>query len=196
MTTGSELLDQLALEGHSVRSVTDGHSALEALRRSSPKWSLDVGLPDMSGYEVPAECDRTRRRGLMIVTLSGYVSSRTSVNRTRGGATSISGSPSILDLLRGLLTGTFSGRRARGGGPVADPGRRDTGQSYRDRYWPVSAARTVLAYNLTTAHRCSLCPSVSRNFGHFSAIVLSPACVARGSLAAGWDHDRSRIIVP
>ncbi len=64
----------LALDGHSVRVATDGRSALQALSAFEPHIVLlDVGLPDMDGYEV-ARCMRQacERADLMIITLSGY----------------------------------------------------------------------------------------------------------------------------
>ena len=39
--------------GHTVRTADDGRTALEALAEFAPNVALiDVGLPDMSGYEV------------------------------------------------------------------------------------------------------------------------------------------------
>lgn len=50
----------LTLMGHTVRTADDGRSALEALTEFVPNVALiDVGLPDMSGYEV-AQCIRAR----------------------------------------------------------------------------------------------------------------------------------------
>jgi PAS domain S-box-containing protein len=43
----------LTLMGHTVRTADDGRSALEALAEFAPNVALiDIGLPDMSGYEV------------------------------------------------------------------------------------------------------------------------------------------------
>ena len=43
----------LALEGHHVRAVADGPSALEAVSAAMPEIALiDIGLPEMDGYEL------------------------------------------------------------------------------------------------------------------------------------------------
>jgi signal transduction histidine kinase/CheY-like chemotaxis protein len=64
----------LALDGHSVRIASDGHSALHALPVFDPDVVLlDVGLPDMNGYEVARQIRRhSPRTDLTIITLSGY----------------------------------------------------------------------------------------------------------------------------
>ena len=64
----------LALDGHSVGVARDGHTALEALQTFQPDVVLlDVGLPDMSGYEVARQI-RAADSGShpTIITLSGY----------------------------------------------------------------------------------------------------------------------------
>jgi signal transduction histidine kinase/CheY-like chemotaxis protein len=64
----------LALDGHRVRIASDGHSALHALPVFDPDVVLlDVGLPDMNGYEVARQIRRhSPRTDLTIITLSGY----------------------------------------------------------------------------------------------------------------------------
>jgi CheY-like chemotaxis protein len=60
--------------GHEARYAADGASALaEALAHPPDVVLLDIGLPDMDGYEVAARLMRNRGpKPLFIVTLSGY----------------------------------------------------------------------------------------------------------------------------
>jgi two-component system CheB/CheR fusion protein len=64
----------LALEGHDVRLVHDGPSALTVVRDFHPDAVLlDIGMPGMDGYEV---CRRLRRMAgqqhTLVVAISGY----------------------------------------------------------------------------------------------------------------------------
>jgi signal transduction histidine kinase/ActR/RegA family two-component response regulator len=64
----------LALDGHSVAVARDGRAALQALQAFQPDVVLlDVGLPDMNGYEVARQI-RAADNGShpTIITLSGY----------------------------------------------------------------------------------------------------------------------------
>ncbi len=64
----------LELLGHGVRHVREGRAALEAVAASSPALMLvDIGLPDMDGYEVARRvraCPELRR--VVLVALTGY----------------------------------------------------------------------------------------------------------------------------
>jgi signal transduction histidine kinase/CheY-like chemotaxis protein len=62
----------LSLKGHDVQSVYDGTSALGTVKKWTPEVILlDIGLPDMQGYEVAS---RMRELGVqsVIVALTGY----------------------------------------------------------------------------------------------------------------------------
>ena len=109
----------LALEGHSVRSVTDGHSALEALPSFQPDVVLlDVGLPDMSGYEVARRIRQNHDdAGLMIVTLSGFGQQQDQRQSYEAGCDEHLVKPVDLDLLRGLLNRPRSAAARPGGAP-------------------------------------------------------------------------------
>jgi signal transduction histidine kinase/ActR/RegA family two-component response regulator len=62
----------LQLEGHSIDIVYTAQDALEHAQASSPEVILlDVGLPDMSGYEVAARL-RPQLMATQIVALTGY----------------------------------------------------------------------------------------------------------------------------
>lgn len=65
------LLDVL---GHRVETVNDGRSVLAAIERFRPDVVfLDIGLPDMDGYEVAARIRSTYPdRPLRVVALTGY----------------------------------------------------------------------------------------------------------------------------
>jgi CheY-like chemotaxis protein len=65
----------LALDGHQVQVAKDGRSGLEIVRRVRPDIVFcDIGLPDMSGYDVARALrgDESLRR-TRLVALSGYV---------------------------------------------------------------------------------------------------------------------------
>jgi PAS domain S-box-containing protein len=64
----------LTLEGHEVRTVYAAHDALEAVRSFRPQVVLlDIGLPDMDGYEVARQL-RSQQviEGMRLVAVTGY----------------------------------------------------------------------------------------------------------------------------
>jgi CheY-like chemotaxis protein len=64
----------LALKGHAVRAVHDGPAALEIVETFAPAVVLlDIGLPEMDGYEV-ARCIRGRPAGreMLLVAVTGW----------------------------------------------------------------------------------------------------------------------------
>jgi signal transduction histidine kinase/DNA-binding response OmpR family regulator len=64
----------LRLEGHEVKTVTDGHQALACSRVFAPSAVvLDIGLPGMSGYEVARRLrDMPETRRALFIALTGY----------------------------------------------------------------------------------------------------------------------------
>ena len=64
----------LELEGHAVRQVHDGASAMSEVRQQAPEVVvLDLGLPDMSGLDVAREMRRMPDMGkALIIALTGY----------------------------------------------------------------------------------------------------------------------------
>jgi two-component system CheB/CheR fusion protein len=64
----------LALQGHEVRTAGTGAEALEAAREFCPEVVLlDIGLPDIDGYEVARRMRGTgSTRDARIVALTGY----------------------------------------------------------------------------------------------------------------------------
>lgn len=64
----------LRSQGHEVRTAVDGASGLTEARSFAPEVVLlDLGLPDMSGFEVAEELRRHRGRdGLVLIAVTGY----------------------------------------------------------------------------------------------------------------------------
>ncbi len=70
----STLAEVLTLDGHKVEVALDGRSGIDLVRRIRPDFVLcDIGLPDLSGYEVASalRADETLR-ATRLVALSGY----------------------------------------------------------------------------------------------------------------------------
>lgn len=64
----------LELDGHRVTTASDGSTAIALLTTESPDFALiDIGLPDMSGYEVVREVRRrSPNKNLKLIALTGY----------------------------------------------------------------------------------------------------------------------------
>ncbi len=64
----------LGMWGHDANVALDGPSALEELRRQRPEVVLlDIGLPEMDGYEVARRLRRTKEgRDVLLVAITGY----------------------------------------------------------------------------------------------------------------------------
>ena len=62
----------LELEGHDVCVAGSGEEAVQSVIAASPDWALiDIGLPDMDGYET-ARRIRAARGAVRLVALTGY----------------------------------------------------------------------------------------------------------------------------
>ena len=66
------MAELLAMEGHDVTAAEDGAAALAAMQGNDFAIAvLDIGLPDMSGYELAARIQQ-HRPGLPLVALTGF----------------------------------------------------------------------------------------------------------------------------
>jgi signal transduction histidine kinase/ActR/RegA family two-component response regulator len=67
------LRETLAHSGHQVEGARDGASGLELAARTSPEVALiDIGLPDMDGYEVARRLRASANGAMLLVALTGY----------------------------------------------------------------------------------------------------------------------------
>src|SRR5687767_10043068 len=74
----AEALSELLVDrGDRVRMARDGESALEAIgQRSADVVLLDLGLPDMDGYEVAAAIRARSGDQVRIVAITGFTGAR------------------------------------------------------------------------------------------------------------------------
>jgi PAS domain S-box-containing protein len=71
--TARSLARLLKLSGHDVRTAHDGPEALEEAREQRPEFILlDIGLPEMDGYEVARRLRESGHAGAVIIAISGY----------------------------------------------------------------------------------------------------------------------------
>ncbi len=96
----------LGLEGHEVHVCHSGAAALEHARQRWPEAAiLDIGMPDMDGYELAASLrDQGQGRPLMLVALTGWGQEGEHSERAReAGFDHHLTKPVCLDRLRDLL---------------------------------------------------------------------------------------------
>lgn len=73
--TAQGLAEQVGVRGHDAQVAYDGRSALRSVRDDDFHLVLlDIGLPDMDGFEVARRLTLLGRRSLSIVAVSGYSS--------------------------------------------------------------------------------------------------------------------------
>jgi CheY-like chemotaxis protein len=71
------LAELVEILGHSTAVAYDGPTALEEARARPPDVVLcDIGLPGMSGYDVARALRGTLPKGVLLVAVSGYVSTQ------------------------------------------------------------------------------------------------------------------------
>ena len=71
--TAQGLAELLGTRGHDARVAYDGRSAIRNVRNDDYHLVLlDIGLPDMDGYEVARRLTLLGQRRLSIVALTGY----------------------------------------------------------------------------------------------------------------------------
>jgi PAS domain S-box-containing protein len=101
------LADVLALEGHEVRVASDGRAGIAAARERRPEVVLcDVGLPDVSGYEVARALRADPAlRGVRLVALTGYAQPEDRRRAEEAGFDAHLAKPPALEALQALLRG-------------------------------------------------------------------------------------------
>ena len=103
---GAALADLLALSGHQVRLVTTGRAGLEAVSAHPPDVLLcDVGLPDMSGYEVIRAIRSARTTQVFAIALTGYAQPQDRREALQAGFDAHLPKPPPLEELNTLLEG-------------------------------------------------------------------------------------------
>lgn len=119
--TRDSLCKLLELNGHRVDAAADGETALRLAVASDPDIVfLDIGLPQVDGFEVAEQLRRTAQCGnAFIVALSGYGEEKYLDRARRGGFDAYVVKPADVDELLRLIDrvrsepGTASPRRER-----------------------------------------------------------------------------------
>ncbi|MGZ5151955.1 MAG: hybrid sensor histidine kinase/response regulator [Burkholderiales bacterium] len=96
----------LTLEGHSVRTAADGATALEQAETWQPDVVLmDIGLPDMIGYDVARRMRQSRLDGhVKLVAITGYGQAQDERRAYEAGFDLHLTKPVSADLLRNVLS--------------------------------------------------------------------------------------------
>lgn len=97
----------LRMDGHEVRTATDGPSALEVADVFRPEAIiLDIGLPDMDGYQVATRLRETSAvRTARLVAMTGYAQYAFRARALAAGFDEFLVKPITLTTLREALTG-------------------------------------------------------------------------------------------
>ena len=67
------LRDVLALQGHAIIEASDGVSGIELAKQKDPDLAIiDIGLPDVDGYEVARRIRMQSARRIVLIALTGY----------------------------------------------------------------------------------------------------------------------------
>ena len=124
LTNAANLVDYLALRGHSVDVAYDGQAAIQRFgREAQDVILLDLGLPDMSGYDVleqmirdleeqPSDGDRSPTR---FIALTGYCDEQDRARTREAGFHLHFAKPvDMEDLLQAIAGETQTGIEAAG----------------------------------------------------------------------------------
>ena len=109
------LADSLESMGHEVRVAHDGRAALDAAAVFHPDVAvLDIGLPEMSGYELAAHLrELPGGRAIRFVAATGYGRSRDRVTSMAAGFVDHLVKPVNLDRLREIVAQAATAKAAR-----------------------------------------------------------------------------------
>jgi signal transduction histidine kinase/CheY-like chemotaxis protein len=104
------LAELLALDGHQVEVANDGRSGMELVRRVRPHIVFcDIGLPDLSGYEVARALRGDEAlRATRLVALSGYAQPEDRERSREAGFDAHLAKPIGIDEVNAVLAGTDS----------------------------------------------------------------------------------------
>jgi two-component system, sensor histidine kinase len=106
------LADLLRLDGHEARTVHSAKGALESIGRYGPDVVLlDIGLPDMDGYQVAKRIRKTSR-GIRLIALTGYGQAEDIARTHAAGFDAHMVKPVDFDLLQRTLGATEMGAAA------------------------------------------------------------------------------------
>jgi CheY-like chemotaxis protein len=112
----AETLEQLLqMEGHRTRLAFDGRSGLEAFRELAPDVVIsDIGLPDMSGYELITQIRRLEEgQRVFAVALTGYAQDEDVEQARRAGFDAHLPKAAPLERLHELLAQAAASERDR-----------------------------------------------------------------------------------
>ncbi len=101
----STFAEVLTLDGHKVEVALDGRSGMDLVRRVRPDFVFcDIGLPDLSGYEVASalRADETLR-ATRLIALSGYAQPEDRERAREAGFDAHVPKPPDLDAVNALL---------------------------------------------------------------------------------------------
>ena len=109
------LADSLESMGHDVRVAHDGRAALDAAAVFHPDVAvLDIGLPEMSGYELAAHLrELPGGRAIRFVAATGYGRSRDRVTSMAAGFVDHLVKPVNLDRLREIVAQAATAKATR-----------------------------------------------------------------------------------
>jgi CheY-like chemotaxis protein len=99
------------MDGHDVRTAADGREAITMARVFQPDAVvLDVGLPDMDGYQVAKRMRETEgAREARLVAMTGYAPCEFSARAAAAGFDTFLVKPVTLTTLRKALAGSRDG---------------------------------------------------------------------------------------
>ncbi|MGE5639764.1 MAG: ATP-binding protein [Clostridia bacterium] len=122
--TRSALFAALQLDGHRVYEAADGGAGLRAAQAVKPEVAvIDIGLPDIDGYEVASALRADPQRDEMVlIAVTGFERPETQRLAREAGFDDYVAKPVAPDQLARLIEAAFSRRSARSGeatGPAA-----------------------------------------------------------------------------
>jgi CheY-like chemotaxis protein len=103
---GAALQKLLEADGHRVEWVANGREGLERLVAMQPEVALlDIGLPDLDGYEIARRTRAALGAAPLLVALTGYGQAQDRRDALDAGFDHHMTKPVDLDALRSLLRG-------------------------------------------------------------------------------------------